>query len=158
MSLSPLAKAAAQAPESDEVFLVLIEISHPNWATPFYMVDNTVEIVSKGKTYIPWPFELVLGDDNGETLPEVSLIIDNVDPALVEIIRTTQDPPSMSISVVLASAPDVLEVFISGLTLRNVEFDAMKITWTLYAESLADQRFPADTISLSSGYNGLFRI
>jgi len=158
MSLSPLAKAAAQAPETDQVFLILVEIAHPTWGTPFYMVDNTVDIVSKGKTYTAWPFELTLGADTGDTLPEINLIIGNVDRSLVEIIRATVEPPTMAVSLVLAAAPDVADVYISGLTLRDVDYDALKITWTLYAESLADQRFPAETISLSSGYNGLFRI
>ncbi len=156
--LSPLAVNAAQAPESGEVFLVMLEISHSSWTTPFYMVDNTVDVISEGKTYIAWPFDLILGDDDGQRLPEVKLIIDNVDRKLVEIIRTTVDPPQMAVKLVLASQPDVVEVYISGLTLRDVDFNALQITWTLYAESLADQRCPADNISLATGYHGLFRI
>jgi len=158
VSLSPLAVNAAQAPESGEVFLVMLEISHPTWVTPFYMVDNTVNVTSEGHEYIAWPFDLILGADDGERLPEVKLIIDNVDRKLVEIIRTTVDAPQMAIKLVLASQPDIVEVYISGLTLRDVEFDAFKITWTLYSESLSDQRFPADNITLASGYLGLFRI
>jgi hypothetical protein len=157
-NLSPRAIKSAQALESDDPWLVLLEIAHPTWATPFRMVDNTVDVVSNGDTYIAWPFDLVMGDDDGEHLPEIKLTIDNVDRALVEIIRTTVNPPVMAIQIVLASQIDTVEVLIRDLTLREVEYDAQTITWTLYAESLADQRYPADTISLSSGYLGLFRI
>lgn len=156
--LSAQAKVAAQARETDEVFLVLIEIMHTDWATPFYMVDNTENITSLGNEHIAWPFELTLGDDDGERLPEVKLVIDNVDRQLVEIIRTTREPPVLKVKLVLASQPDVVEVEISDLTLNNVEYDAFTVTWTLLAESLADTRFPSHNISLASGYLGLFRV
>jgi len=158
LSLSAKGQIEAQAPESGDPFLYMLEISHPTWSTPFYMVDNTVDVVSNGKTYIAWPFDFINGDDDGERLPEVSITIDNVDRRLIEIIRATIDPPSMAIKMVLASDPDQVEFYMQGLTLRDVEYDAFKITWKLFAESLADQRFPADTITMSTGYLGLFRI
>lgn len=157
-SLSDKAIEEMQSIESVDPFLELIEINHSTWPTPFRIVDNTPEVISGGKTYIPWPFDLILSDDDGERLPEMKFTIDNVDPVLIEIIRGTLEAPRLSVRIVLASDPDTVEVFKADLILRDVEFDAQTITWNLFSESLADQRYPADSISLATGYHGLFRI
>jgi len=157
MRLTPAQTKAAQAAETDEVFIILVEIHHPNFPTPFYMTENTETIVHGGNDYVSWPFKLILSYDDGEKLPEVFLTIANVDLELVRIIRETVEPPTMVIKMVTASEPDAVSLHLSGLTLRDVDYDAQLITWVLHADSLADSRYPADTISLASGYLGLFR-
>ena len=108
-TLSTVAVNAALAQENPDPFLVLLAISHPNMPEPLRVVNNTEEIVSNGKTYVPFPFEVVLGMDDAEQLPEVRLTIDNVERALVETIRLAQDAPKVSLRVVLASQPSVVE-------------------------------------------------
>lgn len=156
-NLSSRARTAALSLESSEAWLVLLEIHHPTITTPFRVVRNTEAVTSKGVKYYAYPFDIVLGEDDGEHLPEVSLTIDNVDRALVETIRTLAESPTVILKLVLASQPDVVELEITGLVLREVEYDAYAITGRLYADDILSMRHPADLITPASGYRGLFR-
>ncbi|RLC39123.1 hypothetical protein DRH27_00555 [Candidatus Falkowbacteria bacterium] len=155
-SLSPLAVASSQALETDQIFLMLLEIM-PETGDTEYLVNNTQDIVSGGINYTAYPFRLALGNDDGERLPEVSLTLDNVSRLLVEAIRAIAAPPRITVKLVLVSQPDTVELEISGLVLREVAYDAYTMTGKLYADDILNTRYPADTISLAAGYNGLFR-
>lgn len=157
MALSSVAVQSAQALQTGEVWLMLLEVDHVDLASPFYLVNNTVNITSNSIEYIAYPLEIVLANDDGEGLPKVKLTIDNVDRTLVETIRSIVDTPQINIKLVLASQPDVVELEISDLALREVSYDAFTISGTLYADDILNSRYPADTISLAGGYLGLFR-
>lgn len=157
MSLSSTAMQSAQALETSEVWLLLMEIDHADLATPFYLVNNTEAITHDGQSYTAYPFTVVLSQDDGQHLPKVQLTIDNVDRTLIETVRTISDSPSVNIKLVLASQPDTIEIEISDLILREVEYDAFTISGTLYADDILNSRYPRDKISLAAGYNGLFR-
>ena len=156
-SLSSTAVSSSLALETGEVWLLLLTIDHADLATPFYLVNNTESITSNLIEYIAYPFQIIMSPDDGEHLPKVQLTIDNVDRALVETIRSITDSPTVNIKLVLASQPDTVELEISDLILREVEYDAFTITGTLYADDILNSRYPEGTISLSSGYLGLFR-
>ena len=157
MALSTVALQSASAQETTEVWLELLEIDHADLATPFYLVNNTEAVTHDGQSYIAYPFNVRLSQDDGERLPKINLTIDNVDRTLVETIRTISDSPSVNYKVVLASQPDTIEIEVSDLVLREVEYDAFTITGTLFADDILNSRFPADTISLAGGYWSLFR-
>jgi len=143
--------------ESDAVWLVLLELSHPSLVIPYRLVNNTEKIVSNGEDYIAYPFEIILSADDGTKLPEIQLTIDNVDRSLVETIRTLAEPPKISIKVVLASQPDIVEIEIQHMVLREVTYDQYRITGTLYADDILNARFPEGVISKATGYLGQFR-
>lgn len=156
-NLSNTAILSAQNTETDEVWLVLMEINHENLDSPIYLVNNTKNIVSNGNEHIAYPFNIVLGEDDGEKLQTVKLTFDNVDRLLVETIRTIDDSPDITISIVLASDPHYEEIKITDLKLRQIEYDAFTISGTLYADDILNQRWPKDQITLAAGYYGLFR-
>lgn len=155
--LSPLAIQSALAQETDEAWLFLLEVKHPDLATPYRWVNNTENIVSKGETFEPFPFSLSLSMDEESHLPEVALSIDNVERALVAVSRSSVIAPEFTIRLILASQPDIYEVEIFGLTLLEVSYDAYSFTGTLYADDLLNTRYPADVVSIAGGYQGLFR-
>ena len=143
--------------ESESVWLVLLVISHATLPVPYRLVNNTEFIVSGGDVYIAYPFEIILSADDGTKLPEISLTIDNVDRSLVETIRTLAEPPKIAIKVVLASQPDVVEIEINNMVLREVSYDQYKITGILYADDILNARYPEGVISKATGYLGQFR-
>lgn len=157
MALSSVAIQSAQALQTGEAWLMLLTIDHTDLTTPFYLVNNTESITSNSVEYIAYPFQIVLSNDDGEHLPKVQLSIDNVDRALVETIRSITDSPDVDIKLVLSSQPDTVELEITDLILREVEYDAFSITGTLYADDILNSRFPADTVSLAGGFLGLFK-
>lgn len=155
--LSQIAIESSQAQATDETWLTLLEIVHPKLTPSIRVANNTEDVVSRGETFVAFPFEVVLQTDDGEHLPQISLTIGNVDRTLVEAIRSIEDPPSVNLSVILASRPDNPEIEIQKMTLREVTYDAFSITATLLAEDLLNQRHPRDMISTASGYRGLFK-
>lgn len=157
MALSSVAIQSAQALETSEAWLLLMEIDHTDLAEPFYLVNNTDLIIHNGVDYLAYPFNVILSQDDGEHLPKVRLTIDNVDRALIETIRSISDSPSVNIKLVLSSQPNTIELEISDLILREVEYDAFTITGTLYADDILNSRYPRDNITLAAGYNGLFK-
>ena len=154
-TLSPLAISSSLARETGEVFLILLEISHSSLIKPHYLVNNTENIVSGGNTYTAYPFDIQLQDENDESLGTVKLIIDNVDRSLVALIRQMSEPPSFVIKLVLSSQPDIVEITISDLKLRECSYNRYTIEGELYSDDILSTRFPESTIDATQ-YLGLF--
>lgn len=142
MPLSPLATAASNASASSEVFLYLLTITDPEDTNPAYLVNNSEPIISRGITYQPYPFNIVLGEDDGVRIPTIKLTIDNVDQSITEYIRSTLKPPYIKIELVLSSQPDVIEKSLDNMKLRNVTYDAMTVQGTLEYVNVLTSRFP----------------
>ena len=157
MTLSTRAIRSAQALETDEAWLILLEIDHATLAQPIRVVNNNEDIISNGQTFLAYPFEIVLANDDGEKLPQVSLSIDNVDQTIIRAIRGMGTPPTVDIMLILSDFPDSVEIQISDMTLRGVSWTAQSVTGILYIEDILNKRFPDESINLASGYHGLFR-
>lgn len=141
--LSASAARAILARETEEVFLVLLEISHPDIET-IRVVNNTVEVVRAEGTYLPYPFEAVLPDDTDNASPNVQLRIDNCSREVTRVLRELSGVPACTLRVVLASDPDHDEVGPFAFSLLNVEYDAFVITAAIgYEEDFLNQSVPA---------------
>lgn len=153
-SLSSTAIASANAQQTDEVWLVLLTIAHASLATPIRVVNNNESIVSRGQTYQWFPFEIELPGEDVDSPSRARLRIDNVDRTIVNTIRSISTPPTVTLEVVLASAPDVVEVSFSGLSLREVDYDAMSVTGELVFESIFTE--PVTLTMTPARFPGLF--
>ena len=136
---------ASNAVETEEVFLTLLEITHPDMPDVIRFVDNTLPIESNNNFYDPYPFRITLPEDRQGILPEVKLTIDNVDQRLITSIRGFSNPPLVTVKIILASAPDQIEMQLDNLKLRNVRFDAFTITGSLALDSPLSRKFPSGT-------------
>src|SRR5579885_2175455 len=86
-ALSLAARQAVNAQETGEVFLLLLTLDHDELAAPIRVVNNTVDIVSRGNTYIAYPFQLELPAEDADQISSVRLSIDNVDRTIVQSLR-----------------------------------------------------------------------
>lgn len=155
-NLTPTALAASFASQTDEVFIVLLELSHPSFAETIRLCSNDQNVEHKGNIYSRFPFEVGLPDEEEETPPRVVLRIDNVDRRIVaEIRRVTGVPISISFFVVLASSPSLIEAGPFDFSLRDVEYDAATIEGTLVYEDVLAERFPGDEFT-PARFPGLF--
>jgi hypothetical protein len=154
-SLSSAIKTAMYNQETDEVFLVLLEINHSTMDTPLYFVNNTENITSNSQVYTAYPFLIDLPSDDPEKLPHVSLIIDNIDRSILETLRGIDSPPTISLSLVLASDPDTLELGPLNFTLKNITYDALTIKGDLSYEDILSEGFPKDSFT-PENFPGLF--
>jgi hypothetical protein len=133
--------------EGSEVYLVLVEITHASLATPIRVVNNYADVTSNGNTYSAFPFTINLPDDSDEGNSDVTLSIDNIDRTVVDAIRTLTGPPTVTISVILASAPNTLEAGPYAMTLRDSYYDSMVVTGTLAVEDMLNEPYPIDALT-----------
>jgi len=156
MAITNALKEAAYAQETDDVFLVLLTITHDD-ITPIRVVNNNENITSDSNLFVAYPFEITLPDSTGDGTPSAQLIIDNVSREIAESIRNITTAPKVSISVIRAADPDTIEITFAPFTLRNVKWDMMKISGDLSMEDIAHEPFPIGQFSPAQ-FQGLFAI
>jgi hypothetical protein len=105
-------------------------------------VNNNVNITSGGSVYTAYPFEAVLPDDKEEKEPAAEIRIDNVDRSLMDEIRSIQSPPTITISVILASSPNTIEWGPLDMETRGVTYDAQTIIISLAYSAFTQEPFP----------------
>lgn len=152
-SLSAAAVASLNAPQTGEVWLVLLTIANAGMTT-IRVVNNTEDIVSRGNTYQAFPFELELPGEDPDSPSSARLRIDNVDKRIVEAVRSISTPPEVTIEVILASQPDTVEIAYSSLTMRSVEYDVNSVRGELVFESIYSE--PVTLTITPNRFPGLF--
>lgn len=156
-SISASMKRALNQSASDEVFLLLLEISHPSLSEPILVTNNPENVISNGDTYISLPFDLVLPDTPENGVPVAKLQIDNIDRMIVQAVREMQPgtPCSVIMRVVLASDPDYVEIEFLDFIMTNVTYDALTVQGDLSIENFSSKPYPAGTFS-PRFFGGLF--
>lgn len=134
-TVSTTAREGMYASQTGEIFLVILEIDHPDLAQPIRVVNNNEAIVSNGDTYLATAFSFILPAQEDGKISNSSLTIDNVDRTIVEVIRTITSFPTVAASVILASDPDVIEAGPFDFQLRNVNYNRNSVTGDLIYES-----------------------
>lgn len=140
--------------ETDQVFLVLLEIWHDDLddfsSNPLRFVRNYENIDSTlGGTYSPaetftaFPFSLKLPDEDEDRLLVAELEICNVDRTIVEAVRELDSAPEIKIYIVLAEDPDTVEIGPIELKLRKTTYDSFVVRGELYDDYVLDEPWPA---------------
>ena len=154
-NVSLIARRAMNAQETDQVFLHLLDIDHPDLTEPIRVVNNTVAVVSEGNVYQAFPFQVDLPDEKEGQISTARLTIDAVDRSIIQVIRTISEAATISLKIILADTPDVIEAGPFDFTLRNVSYDAYRVSGTLVYEDRLDLRIPADSFD-PQNFRGLF--
>ena len=157
-STSATFRAAINAEETSEAFLILLHFAHADIPATIKLVNNYVDIDNAGpgnETYIAYPFNISIPSDLEDTLPRIQLTIDNVDRFLMDEIRSLTSAPDISIYVVLASTPSVIEAGPFESKLRNVSYSASTITGDLQVEDILNEPYPG-TYFTPQTFPGLF--
>jgi hypothetical protein len=153
-TLSAAAIASLTAENTDEIWLVLLEITHPSMVTPIRVVNDNQDCTSNGVLYQGLPFDLDLPGDSAEAPGFASIAIPNVDRAIVAAGRELSGPASCTITVVLASQPNVIEIQYPGLTMRELKWDASTVRGRLIFESIVTE--PCTLTITPERFPGLF--
>ena len=154
-TLSQAARRAVNAQETDKVFLLLLSLDHEDLAEPVRVVNNTQDVASRGDTYIAYPFEIALPDEDPDSVVRVTLRIDNVDREIVKNLRAISSPLSVGLEVIMAASPDTVEAGPFNMTLVSAEYDALTVTGELAFEDVLNEPFPGHSY-VPSEYPGLF--
>lgn len=135
------------AAQTGEIYLHIVKISHPDMDSDLHFVDDKVDLVRSDAVYKAAAFAAKLPSEN-DSVPQIQLQIDNVDQSFIKVLRPLQSAPTLTISVVRASAPDVIEVGSYVVRLKQFDYDKFTITGTLgYEEDFLNERFPKDEFS-----------
>jgi hypothetical protein len=147
-SLSSTARRAVYAANTGEVFVFLLTLRHPSFAADILVCSDSARVVSLGRTFEPFPFQVSLADETEDAPARVALTIGNVDRRIVEEIRRV---PSGAVEVVvelvLASSPQTREAGPLTFTLRDVQYDALQVDGELAFEDLLNEPWPAHTMT-----------
>lgn len=154
-SVSAGFKEAVFAQETGEVFLILVTITHTDLPDPIRVVNNSENINSRGQTFIAYPFEITLPTDTENGNPRATLKIDNVDREIVRAVRTIQTAPTVTLEIVMASDPDVVEIEFPDFQLQDVNYNSLTVEGTLGLEQFLAEPFPGDLFS-PANFPGLF--
>ena len=115
------------AQNSDDPFLVLVTLTHPSFAAPIYLVNNTRDIISRGNTYRAFPMKVRLPVDDGETARDFTMEFDNASLELIEEIRSVTTQIGVKVEMILASIPDVVQMEQADLAINSLTYNASKI-------------------------------
>jgi hypothetical protein len=138
-TLSSNALGALANDYTDEVFVILLKLEHDDLAEPIRVANNNENVVrteTTSVTYVGVPFEIELPPEDAEEPGAATISIPNVDRTVTTAVRAISTPVTATIMVVLASSPNTVEVQYTGLTLREVMYDAEAITGILRFETL----------------------
>ncbi|HLO39704.1 MAG TPA: DUF1833 family protein [Phycisphaerales bacterium] len=142
--------AALLAQETGECLIVLVTLDHDDMPAPIRVCSDGKDLISRGDRYIAFPFEISLPDELDDTVPRVSLRIDNVDQQVVTAVRTVQGSPiQCRLEVVAASDPSEVLMGPYDFSIRDVRWDAITVEGELVYKDLLTEPFPAPLMTPS---------
>ncbi|WP_299370414.1 hypothetical protein [uncultured Tateyamaria sp.] len=157
--LSLNARTHVDAEHSEDVEIVLFEISHPDLDAPVRISTDPTERISadplaygtrsewNGADTVAEPFLFVivnaeLPGEEDNTPAQTRLIIYNTDSRLAEALEAITTPAQLNMAVVMASSPDVPEIEYFGLDCTSVEADEGEISISFSRHAIEDELAP----------------
>ena len=153
-SISAQLLAQLYAQESNDPFLMLVTISHGSFST-IRLVNNLVNVTSRGNTYTGFPMTVRLPQDDGESNREVQIDFDNVSLELVDELRSVTTPMDVKVEMVLASSPDDVQLSLEELKVRTLTYDKMRISARLVMDSFLNVEMTSEKYT-PTNFPGLF--
>ncbi len=166
------ARLAQDAQATDDVYVALIEIAHPSLDEPIRLsTDNTERLSTdplyygtrsnwRGANPLTQPYlwvvaSALLPSDQDDAPATGTLILDNLDADLVRAVRSITDLASISLAVVMASTPSLIEAEFTDLQIRSADIDAAEISLAFSREEIELEHFPSGRMSRNR-FPGLF--
>lgn len=154
-TLSVGARQAMFAADGGDVFVILLTFAHTQLSEPIRVSSDSEDTVSRGQVFVAYPFDLTLPDDDESRAPRARLVIDNVDRQIVATLRGLATSPVLTLEIVRAAAPDVVEAVFHDFRLRNVRYDSHVIEADLTIEDFTAEPYPAGSFCPSL-FPGIF--
>lgn len=157
--LSLNARLAQDAEGSAEIEVALILIEHPDLEAPIRLSTDNTERLSddplmygtrsswRGANPVTDPYlwvvaSAVLPGDAEDAPATAQIALENLDAEMVELVRAFTDPAQVSLAVVLADSPDVIEGEWTGLQLVSADITAGEIVLSISRDEVELEPFP----------------
>lgn len=154
-SLSNQLLAEMYGQNSSDPFLFLITLSHSSFST-IYLANNTQNIISRGNTYVAFPMKITPPVDDGQSSNTLRLQMDNVSLELIDELRSVTDRIDVKVEMVLASAPDNVEIEYGELKMANASYDAQNIKATLVLDDFLNTGLTSEKYD-PANFPGIFQ-
>lgn len=161
--LSLNARLAHEADTSGEIEVVLFHITSPELEEPIRLsTDNAVRVSVDPEVYatvsnwrggsVATPYlwiiaSAVLPGETEDAPAQAQLVLENLDAGMVELLRSFTDPPRVSMAVVMASSPDLVEAEWSGLQIASSDITAGEIVLSLSRDEIELEPYPSGRLS-----------
>lgn len=122
--------------------VLLIEITHPNLATPIRMVQDNEAITNGGNEYTPVSIGVQLAPQTGGARPQVIMWIDKFSDAVVDYLYQASGGRGATViyKEVLKSAPDTVEAELT-LVPKEVSIQSTRIQFTMGFQNTLQKKF-----------------
>jgi len=159
-NVSSAFKIAAAAENTHEVFVTLLTMSNASFTDDIRVCDDpTVQVlpiagvpgvVSEGLEYIYCPFTCTLPAQNDSGVAQAQITVDNVGEELMGPVRTATTAINVTMRIVLASQPDVVDFLADNFRLESVDYDALTVSGNLSMEYYELEPYPAGRFTPST--------
>jgi hypothetical protein len=154
------------AQESGIVEVLLLEITHAALTTPIRLSSDPTERItmeplvygtrSNGFIYYAVLMSALLPDEQEEDPPKASLAFDNVDSDIAGLIRSIQTPADITMRVVMANTPDIIEAEYTGFKAQAATITAERVILDITRIPLTIEGLPYYRMT-KSAFPGLFK-
>lgn len=127
------------------IWLTLLRITHPDWASPLRFVGGTsANVTHGGVVYVPRAFTATLPSLQDGKTPDIKINIDmtGADSAEVQKWRGVATTPKATLTMVLASSPSVAQIGPYEYSVKSRELAAESISLSLTRDTILKQSFP----------------
>ena len=153
-SLSEAAVTSAFAQQTSKVWATLLTLARSGVWTLRY-TDNTEDLNDGSNNFTAFPFAIALANMGEDRPPECTLMIGNVDGAVMERVGTVTAPVDAEVKIVLADAPTV-GLLTQSYELRKFDANESIIQATLTTSPVYDEQIPQHSFS-PGWYPAIFR-
>lgn len=158
------ARLALDAVASTEVEVVLVLITHPETNQVIRLSTDPTERLSldplhygtrstwlgsnpEAEAFLFVLVSAVLPDDGGGSAPSARLVLEAVDNETAMVLRSTTRRATVSMAVVLASSPNIVEDEHLNFRLMAAEGTGNSVTLTLSRDPVSAEPWPADRMT-----------
>lgn len=128
MPLTTDAERAFRSVHVDRTPIKLLTVSHAAFGTQRFCSD-TKPFVSRGNTYTPVPFvEMPAPPSQPGQIPVVDLVVGINDQEFVAALRAIDESPILTLELVLAEHPDVVQHTVRDLTVQQAELGLLRLS------------------------------
>lgn len=157
MPLSPKALSVILEPSTEEREIGLITMTHDKWAEPIRLSTDATEWLrndersgepiyctkSRGEIYLYAPMNAVLPDSSEESPPAGKVTFSNVGRIVTPYLTLVDSKyPRVTLEVVLASSPDIVEVCYPEMDLSSANWDSQTAEVSISQNIAAHEPMP----------------
>jgi len=117
----------------------LLEITHPQLATPVRLVNDTEDLIHNSNTYFACAFRVHIPEDVSKVVPQAPLVIDNIGRELTQFLEQSFGGRGAQVTIkqVMRDTPTIIEQEYI-LSLLNVKQTMLEVTGQLGYENYLD--------------------